>query len=201
MRVFVLFLFMLFFTAVLAVSPGRAHDDYPWAVTLFSGAYTNRTVGVALFNIPGSLERNYMHGMAVSRNLTSFWNDWLSVEAEGMLAHHHGRHKEGRQSYQEYVAALFLRYNHFPWNDYLNTSIAIGEGLSWASRAPKREEQVRGDSQRLLNYLAFELELALPRYPRFSLVYRLHHRSGIFGLFGGVKGASDYYLIGLRYRF
>ncbi len=34
-----------------------------------------------------------------------------------------------------------------------------------------------------------------------GLIYRIHHRSGVFGLFGGVKGASDFYLLGLRYRF
>ena len=179
----------------------RVTDEYPWAVTLFSGAYTNRTVGIALSNVPGALEKNYMHGLALSRRLTRFWNDWFVLEAEGMVAHHHGKHQTGRQSYQEYVAALLVRYDYFPWNDYLHTSIALGEGFSLASKTPEREVQIRGNSQELLNYLAFELELTLPRYPRYSLAYRLHHRSGVFGLFGGVHGASDYYLLGLRYRF
>lgn len=200
---------ILFVSLVFAVPCGatedrclsRVTDEYPWSVTFFSGAYTNRTVGVALSNVPGALEKNYMHGLALSRHLLRFWNDWFALEAEGMVAHHHGRHLEGRQSYQEYVAALFLRYDHFPWNDYLHTSIAVGDGLSLASKTPEREVQIRGNSQQLLNYLAFELELTLPRYPRYSLAYRLHHRSGVFGLFGGVEGASDYYLLGLRYRF
>ncbi len=179
----------------------RVTDDHPWAVTFFSGAYTNRTVGVALSNVPGALEKNYMHGLVLSRHLASFWKDWFALEAEGMVAHHHGRHQEGRQSYQEYVAALLLRYDHFPWNDYLHTSFAVGNGLSLTSSTPEREVQIRGNSQELLNYLAFELEVTLPRYPRYSLAYRLHHRSGVYGLFGGVEGASDYYLLGLRYRF
>lgn len=181
--------------------PSRMTAGHPWAVTLFSGAYTDRTVGVALFNIPGRLEKNYMHGLALSRHLFRFWNDWFSFEVEGMVTHHHGRHLDGRQSYQEYVAAILLRYDYFPWRDWLHTSIALGEGLSLASKRPEREVQIRGNSQRLLNYLAFELELALPRYPRYSLAYRLHHRSGVFGLFGNTRGASDYYLLGLRYRF
>lgn len=142
-----------------------------------------------------------MHGLALSRHLVRFRNDWFSFAVEGMVTHHHGRHKEGSQRYQEYVAAIFLRYDYFPWNTYLHRSIALGEGLSLASKTPEREVQIRGNSQRLLNYLAFELELTLPRHPRYSLACRLHHRSGVFGLFGNIRGASDYYLLGLRYRF
>ena len=179
----------------------KVTDDHPWAVTFFSGAYTDRTVGVALSNFPGALEKNYMHGIVLSRHIARFWNDWFSLEGEGMVAHHHGKHKEARQSYQEYVAAMLLRYDHFPWNHHLHTSVALGEGLSLASKTPQREVQIRGHSRRLLNYLAFELALTLPRHPRYSLVYRLHHRSGVFGLFDNVRGASDYYLLGLRYRF
>jgi hypothetical protein len=48
----------------------------------------------------------------------------------------------------------------------------------------------------LLNYLALEVGLALPRRPDWSLVYRIHHRSGIFGLMGGLRGVSDYYSVG-----
>jgi hypothetical protein len=176
-------------------------EPYPWSITLFNGIYTDRTVGKALFNVPGDLEKNYMHSLALSRHLARFWKDYFALEAEGMVAHHHGRHLEGSQSYQEYVAALVLKYDRLPWRKYLHTAIAVAEGLSWTSELPEREVQIRGNSQRLLNYLAFELELALPRYPQYNLVYRLHHRSGVFGLFGNVKGASDFYMLGLRYRF
>ena len=176
-------------------------EENLWSITFLNGVYTDRTLGEAVFYPPGELEDNYLHGLALSRQFFRFWNDYLALEAEVMASHHHGRHKEGRQSYQEYVAALFLRFDDFPWNDHLHTAIALGEGLSLTSETPEREVQIRGNSQHVLNYLALELELTLPKFPRYSLAYRIHHRSGVFGVFGNVLGASDYYLLGLRYRF
>jgi hypothetical protein len=76
------------------------------------------------------------------------------------------------------------------------------EGFSLTSETPQRELQRHNSgSQPLLNYLAFELSFTIPQYPKASLVYRLHHRSGVFGTFGGVRGASDFYMLGLRYNF
>lgn len=174
--------------------------DYNWSVSLYNGVYTDRTVGKATFNIPGKFEKKYMHGVGLSRHLTRFRDDF-SLEAEAMFVKHHGRHKQGYQDYEEYIAVLLLRYDNFPWNEHLHTSLAVGDGLSLTSETPEREVQIRDNSQRLLNYLTFELAMTLPKYPRYSLVYRIHHRSGVFGLFGGVRGASDFYVLGLRYRF
>jgi hypothetical protein len=173
--------------------------EHKWATTLFNGVFTARTFGKTTFNIPGHLESNYLHGLAVSREL---WKTekHFSWELEGMIAKHHGKHKTGYQNYEEYVLAILLRYNTFPWDNFIDTSFAIGEGLSLTSTTPERESQ-RDNSQRLLNYLAIELSFTLPKYPKASIVYRIHHRSGVFGLFGGVKGASDFYLLGLRHNF
>jgi hypothetical protein len=174
--------------------------DTKWAVTLFNGVFTNKTIGKALL-IPGNLEQNYMHALALSRKI---WESkrHFSVELEGMVAKHHGKHETGRQNYEEYTLAMLLRYHTFPWDNYLDTSLAVGEGLSLTSETPKLELQNnKGNSQKFLNYLAIELTFTLPKYPNVSLCYRIHHRSGVFGTFGGVKGASDFYLLGLRYKF
>jgi hypothetical protein len=175
--------------------------ELKWAITLFNGVFTERTIGKAVFNLPGNFESNYLHGLAVSRE---FWKTGkhFSLELEGMYANHHGKHKTGYQNYEEYVMAILLRYHTFPWDHYIDTSFAIGEGLSLTSETPQRELQRHNrGSQHLLNYLAFELSFTLPQYPKASLVYRLHHRSGVFGTFGGVRGASDFYMLGLRYNF
>ena len=182
-------------------SVSESKENHPWSITFFNGMYTDRSFGKAVFNLPGDLEKNYLHGLSISRHLAHFWRDYFALELEGMVALHHGRHKEGSQDYWEYLLAVLLRYDRFPWKDQLHTAIALGEGLSLASKVPLREIQFRGDSRRLLNYLAFELELTLPSYPRYSMAYRIHHRSGVFGLFDNVRGASDFYLLGLRYRF
>ena len=74
--------------------------------------------------------------------------------------------------------------------------------MSYTSKLSQREEQyASGETRKLLNYLSVEVGLALPSLPDWSLVYRIHHRSGIFGLMGGLAGVSDYYTLGVRYRF
>lgn len=188
------------YTGINQSEPNGIADD-KWSITLFNGIYTNRTIGEASFNIPGNFESNYIHGLSISRE---FWKTekHFSFEWEAMFAKHHGKHKTGNQNYEEYILAFLVRYHTFPWDHIVDTSFAVGEGLSWTSEIPERESQ-RGDqeSQRLLNYLAFEFAFTLPRYPKASLVYRIHHRSGVFGLFGGMRGASDFYMLGLRYNF
>ncbi|MEI8252022.1 MAG: DUF3769 domain-containing protein, partial [Synechococcus sp. ELA057] len=49
-----------------------------------------------------------------------------------------------------------------------------------------------------LNYLAFEIEGLVS--PTWSLVGRIHHRSGAYGVYSGVREGSNGYLVGLRYR-
>ena len=60
------------------------------------------------------------------------------------------------------------------------------------------ERTYRENYANLLNYLAFELEAAVS--PELSMVGRIHHRSGAFGTYSGVKEGSNAYLIGVRYR-
>lgn len=181
-----------------AGSPGL--DEFQWAASLYSGIYTKRTFGETTFNFPGELEKKYMHGVGLSRQLKRFWTHF-TIEMEGMFVKHHGRHDEGYQHYEEYVLAFLLRYDHFPWNEFIHTSLAIGDGFSLTSKLAKSEVQSRGKSRRFLNYLTVELAFTLPKRPEYSLVYKIHHRSGVAGLFGGVKGASDFYVLGLRHRF
>jgi hypothetical protein len=200
---------LVFFLAVFSSLPcfaldnqsdPKKPDDYKWALSLYNGIYTPRTFGQTTFNIPGKLEKKYMHGLGLSRVVKGFW-DHFALELEGIFVKHHGRHEDGYQDYEEYVLSILLRYDNFPWNKFLHTSLGVGDGLSITSELSKREVQSRGSSRRFLHYLTVELAFTLPRYPKYSLVYKIHHRSGVAGLFGGVKGASDFYVLGLRYRF
>ena len=59
------------------------------------------------------------------------------------------------------------------------------------------EETFREENNKLLNYLGFEIERKINN--KLFLTGRIHHRSGAFGLFGGVKDGSNGYLVGLRY--
>ncbi|MBM5800844.1 MAG: DUF3769 domain-containing protein, partial [Cyanobacteria bacterium K_DeepCast_35m_m2_023] len=61
------------------------------------------------------------------------------------------------------------------------------------------ERTFRERYTQFLNYLAFEVEALVN--PQWSLVGRLHHRSGSYGVYSGVREGSNGYLVGLRYRF
>ncbi len=199
-----LLLLLLFFprSGLAAEASPTAVDfeESPWAITLYNGIHAKRTLGESIFEIPGDLEDNYLHGLGVTRKISQLPYH-LSLEFEGMFIKHQGEHDQGYQDYEEYIPVLLLRYDHFPWNEQIHTSLAVGEGLSLTSQVPEREAQIHGHSQRLLNYLAVELALTAPACPRYSLVYRIHHRSGVYGLFGGITGASNFYVLGLRLRF
>ena len=62
---------------------------------------------------------------------------------------------------------------------HLPTTFAVGEGISYATEVPELEPG-EGASQ-WLNYLLFEVTFALPKYPEWAIVGRIHHRSGFFG--------------------
>ena len=100
---------------------------------------------------------------------------------------------------------VMFRWNKFPWNQYLMTSFGIGEGLSYATRIPAEEakdaEQAGDPTKHLINFLTLELTAALPSYPQWQLVSRIHHRSGAFGTYGAGNSGSNALTLGIRYSF
>jgi len=47
----------------------------------------------------------------------------------------------------------------------------------------------------------FEFAFSLPQFPQWSLMTGIHHRSGAGGVFNGVRGASNAWVMGIRYNF
>ena len=121
----------------------------------------------------------------------------FDVEGQGVL-------HTGMQDHLETNVAVIARWMDFPWDRWLDTRIAFGEGLSYAFRTPPiepRRDPDEGTSARLLNYLMVEVEFVIPRHERWSKFVRLHHRSGAAGVFGGVEGGSNFIGTGIRYAF
>lgn len=114
----------------------------------------------------------------------------IKVEGELQLLHH-----VGKQDHIEGTAALALRWLMSP-----SFSIALVEGVSYATALPEIEdENFPWASSHFLNYLAFEVEYAYTQ--DWAIAGRLHHRSGVAGLYGNTSGASNAYLFGVRHRF
>ena len=124
----------------------------------------------------------------------------LSIEAEigagGQLS------TEMRSAGSQFWLGAFLRYDAFPWNHIVRTSVAASTGINFASRPAYGEINGKEDrTSRLLHYLAPEITFAAPSRPQRELVVRLHHRSGAYGLFGCTTCATNFLTTGLRHRF
>jgi hypothetical protein len=172
---------------------GTAHGEAGWSL----GFYGGRAVYDTLREVLSDREYadSYAAALLVGRELTGY-RHYLRLEAEGQVVKHFDL-----MNHFEVNALVVLRWLPFPWDRYLDTSFAVGEGLSYATRDPAIEVEKHGRTSQLLNYLLFELAFCLPQHPRWDYFLRVHHRSGVFGLFDGVSGGSNLVGAGFRYRF
>jgi hypothetical protein len=121
--------------------------------------------------------------------------DGGSIEVEAQFGQ-----QFGRQRHQEATLALVWRSREITLPaTRASINLAIGEGLSYTLSRPTFEG-LENDQQprKFLNYLAFEAEVSHPALPGISLVPRLHHRSGIFGLIAPQGTGSNILGLGLR---
>jgi len=99
---------------------------------------------------------------------------------------------------------IMARWSKFPWSNTIRTTFGLGGGLSYATDIPSieiRPSDPNGDYSRLMHYIAVEATFALPKYKDWQLVYRLHHRSGVFGLMQAENAGNTAVQIGLRRYF
>ena len=99
---------------------------------------------------------------------------------------------------------IMARWSNFPWSKTIRTTFGLGGGLSFATDIPSIEmhpQKPDGDYKNLLHYIAVEATFALPKHPDWQVVYRLHHRSGVFGLMGAENVGNTAVQIGVRHYF
>jgi hypothetical protein len=166
-----------------------------WAVTIYAGGLIDATLSETAKG-GFSFEDACFVSIGLMRKLYTY-RHYVDFEVEGQVDKF-----IGNQDYWQFDLLGYLRWLPFPWDKHLNTSFAVGAGLSYATDVPEIEVKNQGESRRLLGALSFEFTFALPRIPQWRLVAGLlHHRSGAGGTFGGVTSASNGFGIGMRYRF
>lgn len=170
-----------------------SESKYPWSLVAYNAVYTPDRLK-DIFAHRHSYHESYLAALAVNREITRTWTD-LGWELEGQVVKHHGD-----QDHFEFNALFTARWHRFPWNRRVATTLAIGEGVSWAERNPELETEEHKNVSQLLNYLLFEVTLAPPQ-SRWYWSGRIHHRSGVFGLYNGVHGGSNFIGMGAGYRF
>ena len=183
---------------VLSLPPVAAHseDSKDYQIALYGAVMMDSALAeTAAFTAKMDSDFKFAT-LAAGKRIGNLF-DKIDFELEGQVV----KHIEG-QYYWEFNALVIARWLHFPWDEIIKTSFAVGEGLSYATETSEYEVKYHGEkTNKFLNYLMFEFDFALPQNPRWSLVTRLHHRSGVFGLFNEVHGATNAYALGIRYHF
>lgn len=180
--------------SLVAPSPsGGETAEHPWSLTLLGAIGTENILADLARLKRVDIANTYFLALSAGRGLASY-RDYVTLEVEGQAVKHFER-----QHHFEFNGFLALRWHPLPWDKYLDTSFAVGDGLSYATQHPELERDE--ETQRLLNFLVFEGAFTLPKAPRWSLVARIHHRSSVFGLFGDVRGGSNFLALGIRYQF
>ncbi|MDA9674587.1 DUF3769 domain-containing protein [bacterium] len=176
---------------------------HPWAVTAWGGQMIDSNFGdTFLFN--GRMREEYLLGVSMQKRIWRAGPFALELEAD-LFGHQAFKQPGGpfnqavpnadtpKQQFGEAILGLGARLWLQPW-----LSFGFVEGVSFNSSVSNYERTYRENYTQLLNYLAFELEASVS--DQLSFVGRIHHRSGAFGSYSGVKEGSNAYLLGLRYR-
>ena len=174
---------------------GDGASSLDWGFTLYAARLSeDRLDDTLLFQ--ADFEDSQVWVAAISKDK---WrpNRHFVLGLEGQLAKHTGP----VQHHWEINGLGTLRWLTFPWNRYIDTSVAAGLGLSYATELPEFEVQDNGSSNQWLAYILVELTARLPSVPQWQLVVRVHHRSAAFGVFeDNVKGGSNAVGVGIKYR-
>ena len=173
-------------------------EDRSFFVSLYGGRYTDRHLAtkVLMFK-PIDYEDSWLKVLAIG---SIFYNNsnLYNLEYEVQFGNH-----IGEQQHQEYNIVGIFRWLYLPDIFGNPLSLAIGNGVSYATMTPPIEEKSRTNinASKWLNYLLIEGMLSLKNNEHWHLFGRIHHRSGVFGLYNGVRGGSNIMTGGLRYSF
>jgi hypothetical protein len=187
----------LFFLTVLLLFSSQAMasaDERNFSASLYGGVMTDGDWIEALSGQAGRVDSHLLAG-AMSWTFYRPAHRLWSLELEANVARHFGI----QDHFELNAPILTARWEEFPWDRYLDTSLAFGLGPSFASTTPEYERIRKGESDPMMLFWHMEAAFGLPD-SRWSTIFRLHHRSTGYGMFAE-KGGSNILTMGLRYEF
>jgi hypothetical protein len=202
--------YLIFFLTVLTASFSYAQEKKPLTpqktgLLIYHSWVTNNNLGEVLSGDRLDFKFKTMDSIDLSRELapdnplTKLLPFVSVIEAAFNLT----KRLDPNGTIYEFDPYLLVRWKKFPWNGLITTTFAIGDGLSYASGIPLREE-IDSDihnPKHLLNLVVIEATAALPSHRDLQLVVRVHHRCGAWGFFGAGNLSSNAVGIGVRYLF
>lgn len=182
----------------------KLYDRYPYAIMYYYGITASDPV-IRIFE--GQFHRWPEHIQTVEFTYTLNEENFLRrlvsplvgvVQIAGNATVRNGRNEHTIYEFNPYI---IFRWANLPWNNYVNTSLAFAEGISYDTSIPSLESKSSQDTKRFLNYMMFEASFAHLDYPRLQFVARIHHRSGAYGLYRAGNTGSNDLSFGIRYLF
>ena len=206
-----------FFALALGVSLGTTHAETFGPNGIFDSAtvYAGQGVDLNLKEVPKAIfsgdwkeESSYFTGVSLSKTRNTLGGSFPGLNSGPLASFRHGYEvmylqHHGRQTNAELAANYWLRTPDLELGP-IGVNFAAGAGISRAFGTPSYEDgsadepNRRYRTQLLAN---FEFEWSLAAVPNLSLVTRLHHRSGVYGLIAPRRVGSNFRVVGLRYKF
>jgi len=180
--------------AVTMIAPTAHAYEKKTSFAIYGGPGTpSPLLDLIRFRTP-SFENLWNVTIAVNRELVNV-SDVIDLEAEASFS----QHLENIQMNAVQGAGV-LRWLPLPWDKVIEGSAAVGLGLSYAQLPPLLESTHLGRTSNMLFHFYLEYAVMLGKEGTWEGLFRIHHRSGMFGVFDGVVGGSDFLCLGARYR-
>ncbi|WP_342353391.1 hypothetical protein [Leptospira vanthielii] len=156
-----------------------------WNLVMYGGIFTTTDLIPIVFRQKTDYKESYIGSLGLTRPL-DYRIRWFDFLWEGNVTKHFGEMNHWEVN-GFYIVKIDRMYGS-------PISLSLGEGLSLASENPKLENKTKGyyldglqkdaiESRALLNYMMVEISSYLPFERKTELFLRVHHRSGIFGLY------------------
>jgi len=150
---------------------------------------------IVIGTAPIRFDNTQLFGLAISRPAINY-SDWFAIEVEAGAAQRVGNMHE-----EQLWTAMYFRVKPFPTSRFIRISIAVSTGLDIATGISALERRRSyGHPSLILHDFSPEITFALPDYPKTHLVFRIQHRSGLYGLINNGSGTT-FLALGLRHLF
>ena len=200
---------------LLAAACGSANAQASTGMFDSVSVYTAQGVDLNLREVPGALvgqgwnrESSYFTGVGLGKTVGTLGGSIGPLRSTLVENVQHGyelvllQHR-GLQTVTELGAAYMLRSPNLEVAQ-LRMNVSGGLGLSHTFGTPSYEDGPKDDPSlryRTQLLILLEAEWSLASLPDWSLVTRIHHRSGAYGLIAPRQVGSNFIVAGVRYRF
>lgn len=193
-------------TVMMLTAPGLAFSsseaerparwvDKGWALGVHSGRAVKQSLrnGDALLPYKWDFMDYYVTGIGLRKEMLQLWQH-SRVFTEVNLSW-----ISGDEDYAEMFLTPTISWDTFPWDDVVDTTFAIGVGLSYTTTSTRIDDA----GQRWLASVIVELDMQPASWDSWSVFTRIHHRSNAYGLFGEETDdrGSNFPSLGVRYQF